>query len=112
MNTNIVKTAVFVFVCAGTASAGLWLYNKTVKNRELQVQPPAAVQNAEKKSADVSLLQQEPLKPLPPFSARDMSKTAESNPPPAKKSSAGKKSCSESSGCKKSVGQKNVCRTG
>ena len=45
MTANIVKTAVFVFVCVGIVCAGLWLYRKTVKNREAQVPSSAEAQN-------------------------------------------------------------------
>lgn len=72
MTANIVKTAVFVFVCVGIVCAGLWLYRKTVKNREAQVPSSAEAQNY----AD----------PSEPFPAKDTPKTEVAlKPPPVKK---------------------------
>ena len=92
MTANIVKTAVFVFVCVGIACAGLWLYRKTVKNREAQVPSSAEAQNYAEPSesfpekdtpkAEVAL-KPPPVKKIPPVKSPEVKNTAVKQGKPA-----------------------------
>ena len=95
MTANIVKTTVFVFVCVGIACAGLWLYDKTVKNRKAQVPSSAEAQNYAELSESFPAkdtpktevaLKPPPVKKLPPVKTPEAKNTAVKQSKPAEDS--------------------------